>query len=1452
MVAQLKEGEGTTAGKVDSSQERRISFSNNDEVFETYVNIENETPIESVNTVDEHSYSDEFDNTDESHDTDDELETLQFDEDEAIAMLSSRNYKLRMSWGINSKSLLPQTVILDTGAGPNLVDYGRLPEKWKKKIKKVKRVSMTSASKDKMNLVGVIPIVIRLGDLKVRVWFGVIEELAVPVLLGTSFADRFIQGIFPQERKVVPNDSGPVAILSTLVKDPETNLLVEQDPLLCVKDQSDDKREIRFRVAKKRTIPPMSEAPVTVTTNAGGLMMLSPHPNLFKSRTALTAQGIMEVVPHTPFKVLVANLSNKPVDIPKHTIIAVGSDLPEKIVELTPSRTIDKKTSAGETVNAIPHYKEKENQETKFARHRNVDKSDEKRLEEDWRDEINFNDKKYAEFKEPFLDMMSNFSDMWDGRLGTITAAKHRIDLDPVDSRPIHSAPYRAGPKAREFEKQEIQKMLAMNVIEPAQSEWAAPIVFAPKKDGALRFCVDYRRLNAITVRDSYPIPRMDECMDSLGTAKTFSTLDANSGYWQVEIDPKDRDKTAFTSHHGLYRFIRMPFGLKNAPATFQRAIDVILSSVKWQFALVYLDDIVIFSPKPEEHIEHVKKVLMLLQDAGVTIKLRKCFFFTDNIDYLGHVIRPGTLEIAPKATEAIKNLKPPKNVTELRSFLGLCNVFRRFVPNFSRIAAPLNKKLKKGEPQHFDHLTDEELSAMKDLQDKLITPPVLALPRPNGRITIDTDACAYQVGCVLLQEQEDQTVKPIGYWSRSLTDAERRYDTTQRECLAVVWAILLLRPYLEGTRFTIRTDHSALKWLLNLADSSGRLARWRLRLTEFEFDIVHRAGIKHQAADALSRLETTSTDETELRDEIPTLTEDDKPPTTVLACFDCDELDLNDETCVCTTTDTDENDSDGLPSMITDEEFIKQQAEDEYCKEAAKSVGLPGSAFSIDKHGFLVRIAPLDGAVQKVVPASLKDRILKLGHFPPLSGHPGQRRMYDTMRRSLYWQHMANDINNTVERCPSCLKHRPHPVHQRHLKLFPAKGPLEYIAIDILGPLPRTKTGRQYVVVITDRYSKLTRAVPTAKITAPVVAAVVLEHWVIPYGIPNHILSDNGSQFVSKFFSALCAFLGAKLTTTTAYHPQTNGQTERYNKTIITRLRHYVNDHQTDWDLFVQPLTYAYNSQVHRSTGESPFGLVLSRLPPSPLVSTSSAIEGISGNTVPARLLKTQVLDRLKAMCAKVDKSASLAQARYKRYFDQKVRHTPSYQQGQMVYVDLPDPRLSTTGKKSSESEKLAKRKRYKLMFKKTGPFKIVATDSHTVTIDEDGLHNTVSIDRISPAPTDESTTAEQITEPAHRPTTNQHSDVTDDNTSSPPENVTQGQRTNEESSAPGPEFSDNPAEPEQYAVEKIIGHKGNRRNRRYVVRWYGYSSDFDTVEPPSNIPQHFITRYWRRQQKR
>ena len=360
----------------------------------------------------------------------------------------------------------------------------------------------------------------------------------------------------------------------------------------------------------------------------------------------------------------------------------------------------------------------------------------------------------------------------------------------------------------------------------------------------------------------------MDECIDSLGEAKILSTLDCNSGFWQVPIREEDKDKTTFVCHHGSYRYNRMPFGLMNAPATFQRALDIILAQYKWQTCLIYIDDIIIFSNDEESHFKHVDQILSALSEASVTIKLKKFDFFTNKVKYLGHVISPGKLEIDGTVTRALKDAVPPVSKTENRSFLGLCNVYRRFVKNFAKIAKPLNDLLKKEEPDKFGELNDEQIIAFNELRNILMKPPILSLPVKGRKYTLDCDASNHQIGAVLFQTDEKGNRHPLGYWSRGLNSHEKNYTVTEKECLAVVWAVTTLRPYLQFVTFSIYTDHAPLRWLMNISDPSGRLIRWRLRLSEFDFIIEYKRGNLNTQADAVSRLRTLGSPQSSMEDE--------------------------------------------------------------------------------------------------------------------------------------------------------------------------------------------------------------------------------------------------------------------------------------------------------------------------------------------------------------------------------------------------------------------------------------------------------------------------------------------------------------------------------------------------------------------------------------------------------
>ena len=382
--------------------------------------------------------------------------------------------------------------------------------------------------------------------------------------------------------------------------------------------------------------------------------------------------------------------------------------------------------------------------------------------------------------------------------------------------------------------------MLDKDIIQPSVSPWASPVVLVPKKDGTLRFCVDYRQLNSITSKDAYPLPRIDETLDTLAGSVWFTTLDLISGYWQVEVKPEDREKTAFCTKDGLFEFKVMPFGLCNAPATFQRLMDLVLAGMQWSQCLVYLDDIIIPGRSVKEHLRNVASVLQRLRDAELKLQPAKCSFFQKQVKYLGHMISEEGVATDPTKTEKVKQWPTPSTADEVQQFLGLASYYRRFIQHFSEIVKPLHHLTERNAKFLW---TEECELAFQELKRRLITAPILSYPDFSKEFVLDTDASNFALGAVLSQVQNDGSERVIAYGSRLMTKTERRYCATRRELLSVVTFVKKFHPYLLGRHFKLRTDHGSLVWLKNFKEPEGQLARWLERLQQYDFTIIHRRG---------------------------------------------------------------------------------------------------------------------------------------------------------------------------------------------------------------------------------------------------------------------------------------------------------------------------------------------------------------------------------------------------------------------------------------------------------------------------------------------------------------------------------------------------------------------------------------------------------------------------------
>ena len=780
--------------------------------------------------------------------------------------------------------------------------------------------------------------------------------------------------------------------------------------------------------------------------------------------------------------------------------------------------------------------------------------------------------------------------------LGRAGVVKHHIRTG--DAPPIRQRPRRLPMALREDAGKAVEEMEKQGVIEPSASPWSSPIVLVRKKDGSVRFCVDYRKLNAVTHKDSYPLPRIDDTLEALGGSEWFSTLDLKSGYWQVELAQEDKEKSAFSTGTGLWQFRVMPFGLCNAPATFERLMEQVLSGVDLATALVYLDDILVHAATFAKHLGHLRLVLTRLQQAGLKLSPKKCFLLQRRVKYLGHVISKEGVAMDEEKLEAVRDWPIPTTTKEVRSFLGLCSYYRRFVRGFSDIAHPLHQLTEKNRVFQW---TDEAAKAFELLKQKLMAGPILGYPCVGREYVLDTDASDHGIGAVLSQVQEGEE-RPVAYYSRVLSRPEKQYCTTRKELLAVVKSIQHFRPYLYGVRFTLRTDHAALKWLLNFREPEGQVARWIQQLQEYDCEIQHRAGVRHLNADALSRrpcledacrhcerLEERSGDSVpcravHLKAPIPRSRDVMLPlDSTALRSAQMEDLDI------------------GPVLRLKEQGGEKPQwAAVSPLSQGAKGYWAQWQSLTLQE-GVLYREweTPTGDAVVKqlVLPQKFRSEVLSQLHDSISGGHLGNKKTLGKVRERFYWLQCQKDVKRWIQNCDLCASRSgPQRKNRAPMGQYNVGAPLERIAIDVMGPLPTTKHGNKYLLVVQDYFTKWVEAYSIPNQEAVTVAEVLVQEFVSRLGVPMAIHSDQGRNFESAVFTEMCTLLGVGKTRTTPLHPQSDGMVERFNRTIEAQLSKFVDYHQDDWDQCVPLLLMAYRTSIHETTGCTPAMMMMGR----------------------------------------------------------------------------------------------------------------------------------------------------------------------------------------------------------------------------------------------------------------
>ena len=744
------------------------------------------------------------------------------------------------------------------------------------------------------------------------------------------------------------------------------------------------------------------------------------------------------------------------------------------------------------------------------------------------------------------------------GTLGECTLPA--VTIDTGDHAAIKQKPYRLPFAKREEVESQIAEMLALGIIRPSMSPWASPVTLQPKKDSSKsRLCIDFRRVNELTKKDAHPIPNIRDIFDQLGGARVFTTLDLRSGYHQIPIAPRDREKTAFCTHLGLYEYNRLPFGLANAPGQFQRIMNYVLSGLIGSFVFVYLDDIIIYSPSVEEHVDHLDQVLKRLQRFNMTLKAEKCHVGRSEVELLGYTVSSRGITAQAEKTAAIKNLSAPTTVKEVRSFLGTVGYYRQLIPSFALIAEPLTRLTRKKEPFAWGN---EQKRAFADLKGALVSPPILAFPNTKLPYALHTDASAKAVGAILTQVQGGHE-RVIAYLSHQLSPTQSRWSTVEREAYSLVHALDHLRCYLWGAEFTVYTDHRPLTSFFRSKFKNAKLERWALRVSEYGCEIEYRQGKNHVRPDMLSRAS--------------------------LGCDSVSERPSEEHPLPWERHSLDPS------TMATD-----QQEEFPRCWESGRN-GEEGYAI---EHGFLYsnkKPATGDGEhLRLVLPSRYHHCVIESAHHDV--GHQGIVKTLSHVRQSFVWPGMRRSVETFVRSCPLCALYYKGKDERQPARMPLPPRPLHTWGLDLIGPfVPSTGSRNRYVLTAIDHLSGWAEAIPLPDKSSKAVWSAFCQRIIAQYGIPEVIVTDQGGELNAKDWEAFLRELGVDHRRTTAYYPQTNGRFERLNGTIKRIMAKIIRNDLPSWESALSDALWAYRTSYHASLGTSPYRALFGVLPRQP-----------------------------------------------------------------------------------------------------------------------------------------------------------------------------------------------------------------------------------------------------------
>ena len=901
-------------------------------------------------------------------------------------------------------------------------------------------------------------------------------------------------------------------------------------------------------------------------------------------------------------------------------------------------------------------------------------------------DTENLTDDQTARTKDLLLQYQDIFS-KGDTDIGHYRGVKHKIQLK--DETPFKQRYRRIPPSMIDEVRSHLEQLHSAGVIRKSHSPFASNVVLVRKKDNSMRMCVDYRTLNKKTIKDSYALPRIEEILDTLSGSKYFSVLDMKSGYHQVEIEEQHKERTAFTvGPLGLWEFNRLAFGLTNSPSTYQRLMEECLGDLNMKICVIYLDDLIIFADSFDEHMKRLQIVLDRLRECNLKLSAKKCQLLQQKVKYVGFIVSEQGIETDPEKVTKVKNWPIPSNPDEVRQFVGFAGYYRRFIQNFSDVTRPLRevmpppdqrKKRCSKEIAGWKWGTEQE-DAFNHLKELLTSAPILAYARYDQPFELHIDASTSGLGAVLYQQQNGKQ-RVISYGSRTLNRSEQNYPAMKLEFLALKWAVTeKFSDYLYGNKFSVMTDNNPLTYALTTAKLDATGQRWIAALSAYEFDITYKPGRLNTDADAMSRYplqkDRQPIQETIVTNTIQAICNRTHHP--LVETIGMSALDILEAT-----------ECPGQPMAQTEmREIRKGQREDPvigyWCNTVRDRKRPHRDKFVNNKanmlffraydslkimRGLLYRVVHVkeEEVHQLVLPSVYIEQVLAGLHNE--MGHPGREKTLSLIRDRFVWQGMSADTESWIKNCGRCMRRKAPTNSKAPLVNITSTYPLERVCMDYL-TLEPSKGGIANVLVITDHYTRYAMAIPTRNQTAKTTADAFFNNFVVHYGFPATLHTDQGANFEIEVISELCQLAGIKKSRTTIYHPMSNGMTERFNRTLISMLGTLEPEEKGDWKKHISALVHAYNCMRHDSTGFSPFELMFGRAPRLPIDLVFGTMK--DGNEpCPKSDYVKELKSRLEKSYELAGKTAEESRQKQKQQFD-KTAKASNLKEGDKVLVKI------------------------------------------------------------------------------------------------------------------------------------------------------------------------------------